>query len=43
MGAPGYPEFIPHMVPENVSASEVADAKATTNASFPASAIAAAT
>jgi ammonia channel protein AmtB len=28
MGAPGYPEFIQHMVPEQISASEVAAAKA---------------
>jgi Amt family ammonium transporter len=28
MGAPGYPEFIDHMTPEQVPASEVAEAKA---------------
>jgi Amt family ammonium transporter len=28
MGAPGYPEFVDHITPEQVSAAEVADAKA---------------
>jgi hypothetical protein len=28
MGAPGYPEFIEHIAPEQVSSAEVAAAKA---------------
>jgi Amt family ammonium transporter len=37
MGAPGYPEFIQHTAPEQVPASEIAEAKASTKAVFPSS------